>query len=123
MPLIEYYLGESCLLSSLTSFLKWQDEIGYGETLGLHNGSALARPPHPLDRPHVFNSNWVLTDYTRANWQRAAGLRTRGGFSPWVSLAFSRSRSTVDPFPPTCNPDAYVAREATEDLRTCECYG
>ena len=36
LSLIEYYLGTDCQLSSLCSFVKWQDPIGYGETLGIH---------------------------------------------------------------------------------------
>ena len=37
LPLMEYYLGEDCQLSSLTCFIKWQDPVGYGENLGLHD--------------------------------------------------------------------------------------
>tara|TARA_Y100001934_G_scaffold4584_2_gene6421 strand:+ start:1027 stop:2034 length:1008 start_codon:yes stop_codon:yes gene_type:complete len=67
LPLIEYYLGASCQLSSLTCFIKWQNEVGYGEHLGLHDDSGLYRNGPLPDKPHVFNTNWILTDYTRDN--------------------------------------------------------
>ena len=66
LPLIEYFLGQSCQLSSLTSFVKWKGEKGYGKGLGLHNDSGLSPQPLPPNPP-VFNSNWILTDYTKEN--------------------------------------------------------
>ena len=68
LPLIEYYLGEDCQLSSLTSFIKWQDPVGYGPTLGMHDDSALYRGPVlPAVGVHKCNTNWILTDYTKDN--------------------------------------------------------
>ena len=68
LPLMEYYLGEDCQLSSLTCFIKWQDPVGYGENLGLHDDSGLYPGYSPLPAiPHVFNTNWILTDYTKDN--------------------------------------------------------
>ncbi len=67
LPLIEYYLGNNCQLSSLTCFIKWQNELGYGDTLGLHDDSGLYRNGPLPDKPHVFNTNWILTDYTKDN--------------------------------------------------------
>jgi ectoine hydroxylase-related dioxygenase (phytanoyl-CoA dioxygenase family) len=66
LPLVEYYLGADCQLSSLTSFIKWQNESGDGPK-GLHSDSALYRNGPLPDRPHVFNTNWILTDYTKDN--------------------------------------------------------
>ena len=68
LPIIDYYLGEDCQLSSLTCFIKWQNPQGYGPSLGLHDDSALYRAgPLPGGSPHVFNTNWILTDYTLDN--------------------------------------------------------
>ena len=67
LPLIDYYLGETCLLSSLTCFIKWSNEIGYGPGLGLHDDSSLYQNGPLPDKPHVFNTNWILTDYTKEN--------------------------------------------------------
>jgi len=67
LPLIEYYLGANCQLSSLTCFIKWQNEIGYGPTLGLHSDSGLYRNGPLPAMPHVFNTNWIMTDYTKEN--------------------------------------------------------
>ena len=55
LPLVEYYLGADCQLSSLTSFIKWQNESGDGPK-GLHSDSALYRNGPLPDRPHVFNT-------------------------------------------------------------------
>ena len=67
LPLVEYYLGEQCQLSSLTCFIKWQNAIGYGPGLGLHDDSGGYRNGPLPSRPHVFNTNWILTDYTKDN--------------------------------------------------------
>jgi len=67
LPLVEYYLGEQCQVSSLTSFIKWSDDVGYGPGLGLHNDSGLYRAGPLPATPHVFNTNWILTDYTLDN--------------------------------------------------------
>ncbi len=68
LPLIEYFLGVDCQLSSLCSFIKWQDPVGYGETLGMHDDSALyGGQMLPAVHPHKFNTNWILTDYTKDN--------------------------------------------------------
>ncbi len=67
LPLVEYYLGEHCQVSSLTSFIKWSDAVGYGPGLGLHNDSGLYRAGPLPATPHVFNTNWILTDYTLDN--------------------------------------------------------
>ena len=67
LPLIDYYLGTNCQLSSLTCFIKWQNELGYGDNMGLHDDSGLYRTGPLPDKPHVFNTNWILTDYTKDN--------------------------------------------------------
>ena len=68
LPLMEYYLGEDCQLSSLCCFIKWQDPDGYGKNLGLHDDTALYPGYSSLPAiPHVFNTNWILTDYTKEN--------------------------------------------------------
>ena len=67
LPLIEYYLGANCQLSSLTCFIKWKNDIGYGPNLGLHSDSGLYRNGPLPSMPHVFNTNWILTDYTKDN--------------------------------------------------------
>ena len=68
LPLIEYYLGVDCQLSSLTSFVKWQDPVGYGPTLGMHDDTGLYRGPVlPAVGLHKLNTNWILTDYTKDN--------------------------------------------------------
>ncbi len=67
LPLVEYYLGAQCVLSSLTCFIKWADDIGYGPNLGLHDDSSLYRAGPLPATPHVFNTNWILTDYTLDN--------------------------------------------------------
>ena len=67
LPLVEYYLGERCQLSSLTCFIKWPNRIGYGPSLGLHDDSGLYRNGPLPSKPHVFNTNWILTDYTKEN--------------------------------------------------------
>ena len=65
LPLIDYYLGPGCLLSAFNGIVKWQDPVGYGDTLGFHADTHLY-PFEPLpDPPMVFNTNWCLTDYTK----------------------------------------------------------
>ena len=67
LPLIDYYLGSNCQLSSLTCFVKWADPVGYGPGLGLHDDSGLYQAGPLPATPHVFNTNWILTDYTLDN--------------------------------------------------------
>ena len=68
LPLIEYFLGVDCQLSSLSSFIKWQDPDGYGKNLGLHDDTILyPGPVLPAVGVHKCNSNWILTDYTKDN--------------------------------------------------------
>ncbi len=67
LPLVEYYLGEQCQVSSMTSFIKWADDVGYGPGLGLHDDSGLYRAGPLPANPHVFNTNWILTDYDLDN--------------------------------------------------------
>ena len=67
LPFMEYFLGPDCLLSSLTCFIKWQNAEGYGTGLGLHADDGMPFFAPLPDPPQVFNSNWFLTDYTKAN--------------------------------------------------------
>ena len=68
LPLMEYYLGEDCQVSSLCCFIKWQDPDGYGKNLGLHDDTGMYPGYSSLPAiPHVFNTNWILTDYTKEN--------------------------------------------------------
>ena len=71
LPLIEYYLGNDCNLSSLTCFIKWQGGRSEGTGMGMHidSGGATKRgePAPSTQHPHVFNTNWILTDYTQEN--------------------------------------------------------
>lgn len=67
LPLIDYFLGPGCLLSAFNGIVKWQDPVGYGDTMGFHADTHLY-PFEPLpDPPMVFNTNWCLTDYTKDN--------------------------------------------------------
>ena len=71
LPLIDYYLGPGCLLSNLGGIVKWQDPVGYGDTItsyGGLNADTYLYPFEPLpDAPMVFNTNWCLSDYTKDN--------------------------------------------------------
>jgi hypothetical protein len=67
LALQTYLLDFTCRLSSLTGFVKWQDESGYGPSLGLHQDS-LVRHSIPVGKDsHTANCNWLLTDYTKEN--------------------------------------------------------
>jgi hypothetical protein len=62
LALISYLVGESCLLSSMTSIVK-----GPGEApLGLHTDTAMMPAPFPA-YAQVANATWVLSDYSREN--------------------------------------------------------
>jgi len=71
LPLIEYYLGQDCNLSSLTCFIKWAGHRNEGQGMGMHIDSQGAtkngEPTPSTQAPHVFNTNWILTDYTQEN--------------------------------------------------------
>lgn len=66
LPLVEHYLGPTCLLSSLDAFIKWQHPEGH-QNLGLHADDHLFQGTYLPDPPQCFNTNWILTDYTKAN--------------------------------------------------------
>ncbi|MCY3838774.1 MAG: phytanoyl-CoA dioxygenase family protein [Gammaproteobacteria bacterium] len=67
LALQTYMLGMDCVLSSVTAFVKWRDETGYGETLGLHADTTVKHPIAIGHETHTANSAWVLTDYTEDN--------------------------------------------------------
>ena len=52
-------------LSSTNSFIKWQGNYGYGETLGLHSDQIDCAVPPELPGSLNANATWILTDYTR----------------------------------------------------------
>ena len=57
-------LGKARRLSSTNSFVKWQGDYGYGETLGLHNDQGAN--PLPWGRTALTaNATWCLTEYTK----------------------------------------------------------
>ena len=56
--------GKARRLSSTNSFVKWQGDYGYGETLGLHGDQAAN--PLPWGRTALTaNATWCLTEYTK----------------------------------------------------------
>jgi hypothetical protein len=62
LALITYLLGQSCLLSSMTSHFKGPD----GGEIPLHSDSANGMPATALSPvSHVANCNYALTDYTQ----------------------------------------------------------
>ena len=68
LTLMTYLLDFDFKIHSLTSFVKWENEAGYGPSLGLHMDS----PVRPLSLLagkdcHSANSAFLLTDYTRDN--------------------------------------------------------
>ena len=67
LALQTYMLGMDCVLSSVTAFVKWRDETGYGETLGLHADTTVKHPIVIGHETHTANNAWVLTDYTEDN--------------------------------------------------------
>jgi len=67
LTLQSYLLGFDCRLMSLTSLITWQDEVGYGEGLGLHTDNHLFEPLMGGKETHTANASWILTDYTREN--------------------------------------------------------
>jgi ectoine hydroxylase-related dioxygenase (phytanoyl-CoA dioxygenase family) len=63
LALITYLLGQSCLLSSLTSHVKGPG----GPGLLIHSDTANGVPGPFSPYAHVANCNYALTDYTEAN--------------------------------------------------------
>ncbi len=56
--------GKARRLSSTNSFVKWQGDYGYGETLGLHGDQGAN--PLPWGRTALTaNATWCLTEYTK----------------------------------------------------------
>ncbi|MEE9282060.1 MAG: phytanoyl-CoA dioxygenase family protein [Myxococcota bacterium] len=51
-------------LSSTNSFVKWQGEYGYGQTLGLHCDQGANPLPWGYTAP-TANATWCLTEYTK----------------------------------------------------------
>jgi hypothetical protein len=62
LALIDYLLGEACVLSSLSAMVKGVGEHG----LTVHTDSAMVPPPFP-PYAQVANVTWLLTDYSREN--------------------------------------------------------
>lgn len=67
LTLQSYLLGFDFKLMNLTALITWQDEVGYGEGLGLHTDNHLHEPLMGGKETHTANASWVLTDYTREN--------------------------------------------------------
>lgn len=67
LALVEHYLGTTCLLSSLDAFIKWQDPEPDEQNLGLHSDDHLYQGLYLPDPSQCFNTNWILTDYTKDN--------------------------------------------------------
>jgi ectoine hydroxylase-related dioxygenase (phytanoyl-CoA dioxygenase family) len=63
LALISYLLGQSCLLSSMTSHVKGPG----GPGLLIHSDTANGVPGPFSPYSHVANCNYALTDYTEAN--------------------------------------------------------
>ena len=65
VALIGHMIGRQfARFSSHNSFVKWQDDFGYGPTLGLHADQT--GMPLPWGRAALnANTNWCLTDYTK----------------------------------------------------------
>lgn len=65
VALIRHMIGaEVTRFSSHNSFVKWQDDFGYGPTLGLHADQTAM--PLPWGRAALTaNTNWCLTDYSK----------------------------------------------------------
>lgn len=62
LPLLTYLLGASCVVSSMTGYLK-----GPGDTpLGIHSDTAYVPDPLP-PYAQLANVNYCLTDYTEAD--------------------------------------------------------
>jgi len=62
LALVTYMLGESCILSSMSSMLKSRTP----ETLELHTDNVGMPSPAP-PYPQVANATWALSDYTPEN--------------------------------------------------------
>lgn len=62
LALTSWLVGDSCLLSSMTSIIKGPG----GAPLGLHSDTAMMPVPYPA-YAQVANATWVLSDYTREN--------------------------------------------------------
>ena len=67
LALQTYMLGFDCRISSVTSFIKWANEKGYGKDMGLHADTPVTHPLPVGKDTHTGNSAWLLTDYTREN--------------------------------------------------------
>lgn len=58
--------GKARRLSSTNSFVKWQGEYGYGESLGLHPDQGAT--PRPWgNQALTANATWCLTEYTKSD--------------------------------------------------------
>ena len=65
VALIRHMIGHKATrFSSHNSFVKWQGDIGYGPSLGLHaDQNSIPRPWGRM--AFTANTNWCLTDYTK----------------------------------------------------------
>ena len=65
VALVRHLIGEArTRFSHHQSFVKWQNDRGYGSTLGMH-ADQTALPGPWGGRAFVANATWCLTDYTR----------------------------------------------------------
>jgi len=67
LALQTYMLGFECMISSVTSIIKWKEPRGYGRSLGLHADTPVHHPLPVGKNTHTGNSAWLLTDYTLDN--------------------------------------------------------
>lgn len=66
-PLLQMVLGPNYQSSSCAAFVKSKGDA-YGPSFGIHTDSAqFPEPLPPIDKAHVVNTNWVLTDYAAEN--------------------------------------------------------
>lgn len=67
--LMTYMLGDDHRLSASDGWIKWQtpDSWEGEETTGFHADQSAVPAPWSWNLPHIANTNWLLTDYTREN--------------------------------------------------------
>ena len=67
--LMTYLLGENHRLSASDGWIKWQTPDAWRgeETTGFHADQSVVPAPWNWKLPHIANTSWLLTDYSREN--------------------------------------------------------